>query len=182
MGEKQGENIGWEEEIWGGRRNMDFCGGAGEVIAGGTLGGKSAHGGETVGSGPGCGHGVTLEVVLEEASVMAVVWLQRWPWCGHDMALECGPGVTLEVATRGMHASLRSPPLGMRRDLGQFPLSRRRAAPEISRKQTPNPPLFRTSLCCYAIRWVLIAAMHKEKAHQEALSCSTWIPGPAHVC
>ena len=101
MGEKQGENIGWEEEIWGGRRNMDFCGGAGEVIAGGTLGGKSAHGGETVGSGPGCGHGVTLEVVLEEASVMAVVWLQRWPWCGHNMALECGPGVTLEVATRG---------------------------------------------------------------------------------
>lgn len=35
-----GEDIGWEEEIWGRRRNMGFCGGAGEVIVGGTLGGK----------------------------------------------------------------------------------------------------------------------------------------------
>lgn len=49
--------------------------------------------GEIVGSGPGCGYCVTLEVCWKSLSD-GYGLTQRWPWCGHYMALE--------VAIRGI--------------------------------------------------------------------------------
>lgn len=93
-----------------------------------------------------------------------------------------GPGAR-EPAGHGNACFLEVPSPWDEEGPGTVPSEQEESSAGDFQKADPKPPpLFRTSLCCYAIRWVLIAAMHKEKAHQEALSCSTWIPGPAHVC